>query len=253
MAQVNTNKQLLPAGGGNYALTDLTLGIFLTDQPNHRTAAGNDGSKLLPLLKHQGWILPAGSEGRCEHDQDLELLTVSIDGKLLREVGMSAEPGFENKFGDFDPILLNLCLGAESFVRGGTIYRETMHRALAVQIASTINPLPDWLVDIDDKRLRRVIDYIHDSLHEDLTLACMSDLAAMSATRFSRAFKSATGSSPLQYVIGARLDKAATCLRTTELTVAEIAWKVGYRDLSRFGQHFKRRFKVTPARFRTSI
>ena len=38
--------------------------------------------------------------------------------------------------------------------------------------------------------------------------------------------------------------------KTSTLTVAEIAWRVGYQDLSRFGQHFKRKFAMTPAAFR---
>jgi AraC family transcriptional regulator len=78
----------------------------------------------------------------------------------------------------------------------------------------------------------------------------MAGIAAMSATHFSKAFKAATGRSPLQYVISARLEQASVLLKTSALTVAEIAWRVGYQDLSRFGQHFKRKFGTTPAAFR---
>ena len=79
----------------------------------------------------------------------------------------------------------------------------------------------------------------------------MAGLAAMSATHFSKAFKKETGKAPLQYVIGARLDRASILLRTTQLGVADIAWRCGYRDLSRFGHHFKRKFGTTPAAFRS--
>ncbi|MEM9127890.1 MAG: helix-turn-helix transcriptional regulator, partial [Pseudomonadota bacterium] len=92
--------------------------------------------------------------------------------------------------------------------------------------------------------------YIHDNLGADLSLSAMADLAAMSATHFSKAFKKEIGVSPLQYVIAQRLELASVLLRNSHLSVAEIAWRVGYQDVSRFGQHFKRKFQMTPAAFR---
>ncbi|NSX55527.1 hypothetical protein [Parasulfitobacter algicola] len=80
------------------------------------------------------------SEGYCEHDQDLGLLTISFGRQILKEVGLRDNFGFHDIFGDIDPILLNLCLGGEDFGRGGTLYRETMHRALAAQLVQLIQP-----------------------------------------------------------------------------------------------------------------
>jgi AraC family transcriptional regulator len=105
-------------------------------------------------------------------------------------------------------------------------------------------------VVIDDARLRRAVDWIHDHLADDLSLEGMAGVAAMSPAHFARAFKAAMGASPLQYVIGARQEMAQVLLRTTGLSVAEIAFRVGYNDVSRFGQHFRRRAGTTPKAFR---
>jgi AraC family transcriptional regulator len=103
---------------------------------------------------------------------------------------------------------------------------------------------------IDDVRLRRSVEWIHAHLAEDLSLAGMAEVAAMSPSQFARAFRVATGSSPLRYVIGARQELARVLLRTTRLTVAEVAYRVGYADVSRFGQHFRRATGTTPGAFR---
>lgn len=250
MANVVANRTILPAGGGAFELSSLSVGVFLNDQPTHRFAHGSTFTTPYPLTKGQGWILPAGSDGVCEYDEELDFVMVSLDSTILDEFGLGKGFEFKAIVGDIDPLLLNLSLTTSTALGGGMLYQETMQRALAAQIVETVRPLPDWQAEIADARLRRVLDYIHDNLSEDLSLSVLADLAAMSATHFSKAFKKALGVSPLQYVINERLDLASVLLRTSKLTVAEIAWRVGYQDVSRFGQHFKRKFGASPAAFR---
>lgn len=250
MSEVVAKTLELPAGGGAYALSDLTIGVFLNDQPSHRFSFDKDRSSLVPLKRHQGWILPAKGEGICQYGDDLELLSVSLDRNLLDEVKLNPSREFAPIIGDLNPLLLNLCLAAVNFRSGGTLYRETMQRALAVELKALIQPDDFPELDMSDQRLRRVIEYVHDNLSTDLSLTAMAEVAAMSPTNLSRAFKKEMGTSPLQYVIAERQEKAAVMLRTTDKAVSEVAWQVGYNDLSRFGQHFKRRFKVTPAQYR---
>ncbi|NKW92087.1 helix-turn-helix transcriptional regulator [Rhodobacteraceae bacterium R_SAG9] len=250
MSSVVSRKSALPAGGGAFELSKLSVGIFLNDQPTHRFAHGTTLTTQMPLTRNQGWILPAGSEGVCEYDDKLEFVMVSLDDAILDEFGVRKGFEFQAIVGDIDPLLLNLSLSASTALGGGTLYRETMQRALAAQIVETIRPTPDWQTGVSDRRLRRVLDYIHDNLAGDLSLSAMADQAALSATQFSKAFKKEVGQTPLQYVIAQRLELASILLKTSELTVADVAYRVGYQDLSRFGQHFKRKFGATPAAFR---
>ncbi len=250
MAELLTTRTEVAAGGGPFALPELTIGVFLTDQAEHRIATGGDRPARIPLARHQGWIMPAGSDGICEFETALDLLTLKVPGALLRDAGFDDRQGMRPMVGDLDPLLLSMALNAESFGAGDRLYRETMHRAFAAQLVRVLSPPREEAVAVEDTRLRRALDYIHDRLDSDLGLQDMADVAAMSVSRFARAFKTATGRSPLQYVIAARLDRAAVLLRTTRLSVAEIAYRVGYNDLSRFGRHFKRRFGTTPAALR---
>ena len=252
MEKVQVAQNRLEAGGGDFALPRVTLGVFLNAQPQHRIGLGGDRRTLRPLERHQGWILPAGSEGICEYDESLEFLTVSVEHSMLRDAGFEAQSNFAPIIGDIDPLLLSLALNSHGFVSAGRLYRDTMERALAAQLAQVILPTDDRRSGIEDVRLRRALDYIHGSLEADLSLDQMAQEAAMSTSRFSKAFKAATGKSPLQYVIDERLELASALLKTTSLPVAEVAFRCCYNDLSRFGQHFKRKFGVTPGEFRAA-
>lgn len=74
-------------------------------------------------------------------------------------------------------------------------------------------------------------------------------IAFTSPGNLSRLFRRHHGLGFQAYLQKLRLEKAAEHLATTRLPVARIARRVGYGDVSRFGQHFKRRFGRTPAAF----
>ena len=239
-----------PAGGGGFALPCLTVGVFHDAQPTHRLAVGGDRAADIPLAAGEGWVMPASGEGQCLYDAPLDVTMVEIEAGLLAEVGLDAPDRIAPVVGRLDPVVTQMALAAEGFAAGGTLYRETMHRAFAAQLVRVLAPAPPESVAIDDVRLRRAVEWIHDHLADDLSLADMAGVAGMSPSHFARAFRGATGASPLQYVIRARMELTQVLLRTTRFPVAEVAWRVGYRDVSRFARHFRRQVGATPRAYR---
>lgn len=99
--------------------------------------------------------------------------------------------------------------------------------------------------------LKRAVAHLAFQLHSPLKLTEVArKVAFTSAGNLSRLFRQRHGLSFQGYLQKLRLEKAAELLKTTRLPIARIAKRVGYRDVSRFGQHFKRHHGVTPAAFR---
>src|SRR5258706_334568 len=94
--------------------------------------------------------------------------------------------------------------------------------------------------------LRHVLVYIHDHLDQQLTLAELSFLAGMSTYHFARTFKRVTGVAPHHYVLNARIERAKSLLLRGNLSIAEVAQKVGFFDQSHFTRYFKRLVGITP-------
>jgi AraC family transcriptional regulator len=89
------------------------------------------------------------------------------------------------------------------------------------------------------------------NLEATLRLETMAAIAHLSPYHFARQFKTTTGLSPYQYVIGRRIERAKYLLqKSTELSLAEIALRAGFSDQSHFSFHFKRIVGTTPRRFR---
>jgi len=74
----------------------------------------------------------------------------------------------------------------------------------------------------------------------------------LSPSAFRRAFRAASGLSPREWAIHARLEKARDLLADTRLSVGEIAERLGYRDVHFFSRQFARHTGLPPLAWRKS-
>ncbi|WP_105104413.1 GlxA family transcriptional regulator [Microbulbifer pacificus] len=88
---------------------------------------------------------------------------------------------------------------------------------------------------------------------EDVKLSEVAKTFDMSVRSFNRRFKLATGQTPLQYLQNVRVDMARELLQSTNLSVNEIAEKVGYQDMGHFTALFKKFLSTTPSEYRTTV
>ncbi|CBL44923.1 transcriptional regulator, AraC family [gamma proteobacterium HdN1] len=95
--------------------------------------------------------------------------------------------------------------------------------------------------------------WLQQHLQETIGLSEVAKKFGMSVRTFHRRFKAATGLAPLHYLQELRVDTAKDLLQTSNLSIAEIAWQVGYQDLSYFAQLFRRQLGVTPGEYRTTV
>lgn len=86
-----------------------------------------------------------------------------------------------------------------------------------------------------------------------LSMRKLAELFGMSQRNFTRRFKSATNMTPVQYLQSRRLSEARELLRSSNLSIKEIAYRVGYVDVSYFTKLFKEFSSITPKEYRTSI
>jgi AraC family transcriptional regulator len=99
--------------------------------------------------------------------------------------------------------------------------------------------------------VERVISMMHDRLDEPLTLQEMSRIAYISPYHFNRIFRHITGIPPNKFLYALRLETAKRLLLTTDTSVTNVCFDVGYNSLGTFIRRFTGLVGLSPSRFRS--
>jgi len=109
----------------------------------------------------------------------------------------------------------------------------------------------DSAVDIEENPVKYIEKYIYEHYDEDISLSKICDELGYSMTYISRLFKQKTSYTFIQYLQSTRMQMACHLFTNYKnLTVYEVAEKVGYTDLKYFNLVFKKYIGVTPYKYR---
>lgn len=98
--------------------------------------------------------------------------------------------------------------------------------------------------------VERVIRTMRERMSEDLSLEEMADIARMSPYHFLRTFRGLTGIPPSQFLSALRLEAAKRLLLTTDRSVTDICYEVGYNSLGTFTTRFTQLVGLPPGQLR---
>lgn len=100
--------------------------------------------------------------------------------------------------------------------------------------------------------ISEAISHINKYFYKPITLQELADIAALSPYYFSRVFARETGMTPHKYLISTRMANAKFLLKTSQMSVKEIAIRSGFSDESGFCTAFKKQEGMTPKEYRSS-
>lgn len=99
-------------------------------------------------------------------------------------------------------------------------------------------------------RIGKAIQFVEHNFHTNIYIQQLAEISFMSIRNFQRVFKEATGLSPNDYLLEMRIQHASKLLTDTESAIYEISNKVGISDWFYFSKAFKRKFGVSPLKYR---
>jgi AraC-like DNA-binding protein len=125
-----------------------------------------------------------------------------------------------------------------------TIVAQLLRRSVGKRV-HTMGGLPPSV-------LRRVIDRIEASLEQSITVTQLATEAGFSVHHFCRAFRQSTGWPPHTFIIHRRVNRACDLLRSSKMSITEIALICGYSSSSHLSASFQKEVGTSPKLFRSS-
>lgn len=102
----------------------------------------------------------------------------------------------------------------------------------------------------NSRRIEKAFEYMNANFNREISLAEVAKIANMPEASFSRFIKKRTGITFIDSLNEIRLGHASRMLIDTTQTIAEVAYKCGFNNISHFNRIFKKKKVCTPKEFR---
>jgi len=225
---------------------------------------GEGGTRVVDIEAGALSIVPAGAAFQWNTRGPVEFAHLYLGPKAIdlvsaEEFGRDAATlCLEDRLGVRDPLLqaLFLTILEEIAVLSACsrLYLDTLLQSLMLRLLRTYAAAPSAPLrarhSLAPARLRRVLDFIETNLADDIALADLAAVAAISPFHFSRAFASEVGTSPYAYLLHRRIELAKTLLSAGPDPITTIAAQCGFHSAGQFSRMFKRATGRSPHHFR---
>jgi len=225
------------------------------------TSSGRSVTRRVP--RGGIFFLPAGHACEVALQGQLDTTHIYLRAELFAdEDGEDAarQTRLAPLFGEPDSILEHLALAISEAVCSGlprsSLLVDPIARAMASRfVAIEGDPGHDRTPvhrqgPLSARQLQRIRDFVEANLDTDIRLKAMAKACGLSTDYFVKAFKTSVGTSPYQYVIGLRVERAKRLLDNGRLTLSEIALQCGFTHQEHMTRIFRRSTGRTPGHYR---
>jgi AraC-like DNA-binding protein len=196
-----------------------------------------------------------GDEYVCTHDHVVgdECLSFFLAPELVESIGDSRSVW---QVGSVPPLPELMVLGelAQTAADGSSdVGLDEVGQVLASRFVETVSGRKNKKLTASLRDRRRAVEsamWIDANSHRAIALDDAADQAGISPFHFLRLFSGVLGVTPHQYLVRSRLRHAARRLADDDSPVTDIAYDVGFGDLSNFVRTFHRAAGASPLRFR---
>ena len=261
------------AGGDGWSVHEVICRAGPSDRPFEERHAGfsvsaviagsftyrsNAGCELLYpgalLLGNDGWCFECGHA----HGRGDRCISMNVREELFGEIAAIAASTSRFRFAapslPPSPKALPVVAWMEALSSTGSALRcEELALRLVERVIAAMagdRRLPTALTGREAKRVVEAIRFVESDASRPLQLKELAAIAGLSKYHFLRVFRRLTGVTPHQYLISARLRRAALGLALSRRPVLEIALDAGFGDLSTFNKSFRAAFGLTPTQYR---
>lgn len=139
---------------------------------------------------------------------------------------------------------------ANDLAREGYLYQFVSALIQDQQNQENLEEIHDYSYQV---YVEHTLEYIEHNYAKDIKVQSIADYIGINRSYLTNCFKNVLHISPHEYILNYRMNQACIFLKTTSLTVSDIANKVGYQDAFNFSKSFKKLYGMSPTTYRNTI
>ena len=207
-------------------------------------------------------VVPPGTRDRLRWQGSSERLILSIEEDALQQLAsqLGAQHTLEIRgaWSILDPSMRLLIseMGREAHDGWplGALYANLLALSLKTSLIRNHSnqqiALPRLKGGLSVPRLKRAMEYMSANLAEDIGIEEIADDMGMSPSHFAHRFRNSTGTTPYQYLLQQRLERAKELLRTSKLPIQNVSVLSGFNYPANFVRTFRQRVGQSPDAWR---
>lgn len=240
--------------------------IFYANHGQRRLLLQDSGNTEATII-----IIPPHANSSCLYLKGHDCFSIQMGAQFLEQIEALCWEENNIRRLNIEKEILRLSLSGEhsSEVQAllSAIYAEYSNRrtgfrtVIKIKVAELLINLyrinrensPFALHGMPPANIQEIIHYIETNYAESITLDGLSELSGLNPSYISRIFKESTGIPLFEYLNRIRIQKACHLLKRTELSILDIAYSVGYNNVSFFNRYFRRIMQMSPREYRSTI
>lgn len=229
---------------------------FLKDEfsDSYAVSVASNGVEALKKVKNQSFdlivtdLMMPEMDG-IEFSRRLKSDTATVDIPLIM---LTAKQ-------DMGSIIEGLTLGADDYITkpfNNEILALKMQRLINLKKKglkrTLIDPTPSKIeiTSLDEQLIEKAVKYVEDNIsRSDLSVEELAREMGMSRVHLYKKISALTGKSPIEFIRLLRLKRATQYLAESQLTIAEIAYRLGFNNPKYFSKYFKEEFGILPSEY----
>lgn len=104
--------------------------------------------------------------------------------------------------------------------------------------------------EVESSRMNEVLEFTFNNYHQDITIDTIAGIACLSRSQFSSFFKLHTGKTYIRFLNDLRIENACSRLKNASVTVEQVCYEVGFKNVSNFTRQFRQLKGTTPSGYR---
>lgn len=194
---------------------------------------------MMPEVNGIDFCRKIKADARTSHIPFVLLTAHASEDKKLHGLNIGANDYITKPF-SFDLLL--------SRIRNLITQRELLQKVFEKKIS--VQSSEEKIVSLDDKLIQNAIKVVEDNLaNADFSVEMLSRELGVSRVHLYKKLVAITKQSPVEFIRKIRLQHAAQFLEKSQLTVAEVAYKVGFNNRKYFTKYFKDEYNILPSQY----